>query len=72
MTCEKCWNDAYDRTHSDPFKGQSEHYQDLCLERKHTPCSYEDQAGENATKCPECKTITVHQYAKRCTKCGSK
>jgi hypothetical protein len=70
MTCEKCWNDAYGRTNSDPFKGQSEHYQDLCLERKHTPCSYEDQAGEGAEECQNCKRNTIHIYAKKCVICN--
>lgn len=41
--CEKCWADAYD-----PYLGgsQAERYNELLKERKDSPCSPEDQAGE--------------------------
>ena len=68
-SCEKCWNDAYMRTHTDPTKSQTEHYQDLIKERECTP---EQQAGRDATTCPACQRKTVHQYAKICMNCGVK
>lgn len=71
-SCEKCWSDAYWRTHSDPMKGQSEHYQDLVRERKENPCTPEEQAGKDATECPICKRMTVHQFAKICIGCDTK
>ena len=71
-SCEKCWNDAYTRTHTNPMKGQAGHYQDLINERKENQCTPEQQAGPDATICPSCKRITMHQYAKICTNCGNK
>lgn len=62
-SCEKCWNDA---------QGRAEDYQQLIEERRDNPCTPEEQAGEEATECSKCKTMTMHQYAKVCTKCGSK
>jgi hypothetical protein len=48
--CEKCWNDAFDRMHSDPSKSQAEHYHDLLEERKDNPCDpslpYEGKGAE--------------------------
>lgn len=70
-SCEKCWSDAYMMKYSDPMKGQTEHYQDLIEERKDNPCTPEQQAGEDAKKCPECGGITIHQYAKLCMSCGA-
>lgn len=70
-SCEKCWRDAYFMTLSDPMKGQSEHYQDLIAERKDEPCTPEQQAGQDAYECSKCKRMTMHQYAKVCTNCGS-
>lgn len=69
-SCEKCWSDAYFRVLEDPMKSQTEHYQDLLIERVDIPCSPEEQAGLCATKCDECGQITVHQYAKVCCSCG--
>lgn len=62
-SCEKCWNDA---------QGRAEDYQQLIEERRDNPCTPEEQAGEEATECSKCNTMTMHQYAKVCTKCGSK
>jgi len=69
-SCEKCWGDAYLRTHTDPMKSQAEHYSDLIKERKGNPCTPEQQAGEDATKCPKCNKIAVHQMIEVCMNCG--
>lgn len=45
-SCEKCWNDAYRRTLSEPMKSQTEHYHDLLQERKYNLCSPLEQAGQ--------------------------
>ncbi len=69
-SCEKCWSDSYMRIDTDPMKSQTEHYHELIEERKEHPCTPEQQAGEDAKECIICKRKTIHQYAKRCTKCG--
>ena len=46
MACEKCWGDAYLRWMSDPAKSQAEHYADLLQERKYSPCTPEEEAGQ--------------------------
>jgi len=45
-SCEKCWNDAFRRELNNPIKNQAEHYQDLLKERKNSPCSLKEQAGQ--------------------------
>lgn len=45
-SCEKCWDDAYGRTLADPSRSQAEHYQDLLDERRDSPCSPREQAGQ--------------------------
>ena len=62
-SCEKCWEDAC---------GNAEKYLQLIEERKDDPCTPEEQAGRDATKCTKCGRKTVHQYAKICVVCGSK
>ena len=44
-SCEKCWVDAYTRSLVQPWKSQSEHYQELMLERRDNPCTPKQQAG---------------------------
>lgn len=44
--CEKCWADAGLRILNHPLVSQSEHYQDLLEERKFSPCSPREQAGQ--------------------------
>jgi len=68
--CEKCWEDAYFRTLSDPAKSQYEHYVDLLLERRDTPCSAEEQAGEDAGFCIKCERHTVNATTHKCVICG--
>lgn len=63
-SCERCWRDAQ----RDPYGGV-ELYEALLQERSCTP---EQQAGEGATKCRQCKRKTVHMYAKVCMLCGAK
>ena len=69
-SCEKCWSDAYTRTHTNPMKSQAEHYTDLIIERKDNPCTPEQQAGRDAEKCPKCDRKTIHQYVNCCMNCG--
>lgn len=72
-SCEKCWGDAYMRTHTDPSKNQGEHYNDLIEERRKNPCTPEEQAGEgDADFCTKCNKMTIHQYTKQCMNCGNK
>lgn len=46
MACEKCWNDAYVRWATNPYKTQAEHYRDLLFERRDNWCTPEEQNGE--------------------------
>ena len=47
MACEKCWCDAYLRWMFDPSKTQAEHYTELLVERKDSPCTPEEEAGRD-------------------------
>jgi hypothetical protein len=69
-SCEKCWGDAYTRSHTDISKSQAEHYSDLIRERKDNQCTPEEQAGSDAGICPDCERKTVHQIIRHCTNCG--
>lgn len=60
-SCEKCWRDAGGDPHT---------YKELILERQDNPCTPEQQAGRDATECPKCKRMTVHQHVHRCIICG--
>jgi len=53
-SCEKCWRDS---------GGDPQEYARLIQERSCTP---EQQAGADATECPVCHKMTIHQYAGRC------
>lgn len=57
-SCEKCWADA----HVYPFGDVAERYQRLMEERKDTPCTPEQQAGQGAGECPICHRMTMHQH----------
>jgi hypothetical protein len=46
MACEKCWGDAYIRHMNNPQKSQAEHYVDLLEERRHAPCTPEQERGQ--------------------------
>jgi hypothetical protein len=57
-SCERCWARS---------RGSVERYRGLLKTEK---CSPEDEAGPDATPCPKCRRITVHQYARICMACG--
>ena len=44
--CEKCWGDAWLRAYTSIGKTQSECYRELLRERKNTPCTPQEQAGQ--------------------------
>lgn len=51
--CEKCWRDSRIQ----------ENYREV-LESRSTPCTPEEQAGPNGTRCPVCSKMSLHQYTK--------
>ena len=55
--CEKCWADA---------DGNPDHYSIILKQRKGTPCTPEEQAGENSKYCLYCERKTVHQWTGKC------
>ncbi len=57
-SCEKCWQDS---------GGDQDVYAEL-IERRN--CSPEEQAGLDATVCPQCGRKAVHQYVHVCMACG--
>lgn len=60
--CEKCWRDAHDnQTGCAP-----DEYHRLIRERADNPCTPEEQAGDDATECPECTRRTLHQHTGEC------
>ena len=67
--CEKCWSDARVQAKISR-RSVSECYQDLLGTRKDNPCSPEEQAGPDATECPECNRMTAHQHCRICMACG--
>jgi len=58
VSCEKCWRDA---------GGNPDEYQRLIKSRTCTP---EEQAGLDATECPKCKRMAVHESVGFCMACG--
>lgn len=58
--CEKCWRDAH---RSDDVAAE---YTRLIAERKASPCTPEEQAGDDATVCPKCNRKAVHQHTGEC------
>jgi hypothetical protein len=68
-TCEKCWKDAQDRAFNNQEKNVPEHYHDLIGERYNSPCSAEEQAGDNASFCNRCERLTIHQHTHKCVLC---
>lgn len=55
-SCEKCWRDS--RT--------AENYSELLESRKGHPCTPEEQAGPDASECPLCKRMVIHQFTGEC------
>ena len=62
-TCEKCWSDAYTRSRLSDVD-QADHYARLLIERREWPCTQEQQAGPDASECPDCHRNTLHQVTK--------
>jgi hypothetical protein len=58
--CEKCWHDA----HVNPFASVADEYERLMNERREHPCTPEEQAGPDATQCPTCGRMTLHQHTR--------
>jgi hypothetical protein len=68
-SCEKCWHDAHT---GDPYRSVADEYARLIEERRDNPCTPEEQAGEDAERCPKCERMTVHQHVHVCVICGAK
>jgi len=62
-SCEKCWQDA---------GGDPGRYSQLLEDRGGLTggCTPEQQAGPDASECPNCKRMTVHQHAHVCMVCN--
>ena len=58
--CEKCWRDA----HAAGTGCAPDEYHRLLRERADSPCSPEEQAGPDASTCPECGRKTLHQHTR--------
>ena len=59
-TCEKCWSDA----HLGEQFSVAEEYGKLVAARRDMPCTPEQQAGPDATECPQCHRKTLHQHTR--------
>ena len=68
-SCEKCWSDSYQRAITDTSKNQTEHYISFLEERYNSPCTAEEQAGEDRSYCNRCERWTVHQHTHQCVIC---
>ncbi len=55
-SCEKCWQESR----------FVDSYHELLESRKDSPCTPEEQAGPNASECPKCKRMTLHQHTREC------
>lgn len=60
--CEKCWRDS----HNEESGSQPDRYHELTEERRGNPCTAEQQAGEDASQCPSCKRMALHQFTGEC------
>ncbi len=56
-SCEKCWKQS---------RGDILKYRQFV---ELSACTPEEQAGEEATTCPKCHRITMHQFAHVCMAC---
>ena len=55
--CEKCWADSRLRN--------IEYHDMIALREREGPiCTPEEKAGPDATQCPMCKRMSLHQYTK--------
>ena len=55
-SCEKCWRDSQG----------ADNYAKVLESRRHSSCTPEEQAGPDASECPTCKCMTLHQLTKEC------
>lgn len=58
--CEKCWRDAHRGEHF----SVADEYARLIRERRNNPCTPEEQAGPDASECPRCHRMTLHQHTR--------
>ncbi len=65
-TCEKCWSDAH---RIRPERPKVEEYSRLIDERAYDPCTPEQQAGPDATRCARCDRMSRHQHTGECMAC---
>ena len=63
-SCERCWRDS----RAEALYGSGEGaYERLLRERDLTGgCTPEQQAGPDASECPTCHRMTLHQYCGVC------
>jgi hypothetical protein len=66
-SCEKCWSDSR----------WLENYHEVLARRDgatEPKCTPEEQAGDDATNCPDCGRRTRHQWTRECmnTRCPSR
>ena len=54
--CEKCWQESF----------SVDDYRELVESRNDDPCTPEEQAGLDASKCPTCKRWALHQHTREC------
>lgn len=65
-SCEKCWSDsATIEDHAGAYHKLLER-----RDREGKTCTPEEQAGPDATECPECHRMTCHQWCHVCMACG--
>jgi len=55
-SCEKCWRES----------GSAENYNALLESRQDHPCTPEEQAGPDASECPLCNRMVLHQHTGEC------
>ena len=58
MMCEKCWRDAFRRAYGS-HRDQADCYHEILEERKNSPCTLEQQAGEYWDKEKKCDTRSL-------------
>ena len=66
-SCERCWRESA----CGPYDDHAAKYLELVAEREASgACTPEQQAGEDAFRCPKCKRRTLHQHCHICMACG--
>lgn len=64
--CEKCWVDSHRDADGDFSDNQPKRYGELIESRRDSPCTPEEQAGPDASKCPQCGRMALHQITGDC------